>query len=321
MCKFIYLLLFLVSGTLYSQNSLNRSSLPSEFKLWDIRTDKEPMPSVKYKAGFCLAQSLKSGEILLYGITGPDQIILLQRLPYNGKFNPQLFVRCIYEKGQVYLCSTVKNKAEEICATFEWRDQRSLIFKGDQSTDPNIPMLKRAENYLKEGKIKDAIVTYDSVSYAESYYNSFTTGLELIKKSEEQIQLLKQQNKTKEIADLTGKVLKWSGNSWLKEINSQEQLQSKLLKQIITPRQLSDYFLDYIGSLVKMRQYDEAINACNIWGKPLVTLPDYTLLKADAYYGKRDKSKYPVLYSQYCEMMKSLKKEKDIPSYIQTRLN
>lgn len=278
------------------------------------------MQSVKY-SGFCIAWHKTQNSMILYGVTGPNQIIFLEKFEPKFRFNGNSFSKLEFSGGVVNLCSMVANKAEEVCGQFSW-DGKRLQFVKETSFDPNILILNRAKLLKEQGKIKEAIGSYDSISYAESYFNPEQVGVELLQSALLQSKSFTEKNKFKDAAELYKKVIGFKGLKPLMDVKSENELLQKFGKKLfgMTSAQYLEIVMDYLNVLIKARLFDEFISTN---GRFLCLFQDpseISLLRGDAYYAKRDKPKYIESYNKYVSIMRERKKEKSIPDYVQTRL-
>lgn len=297
-----------------------RNELPAEYHLWDIKIIDKPMQSAKY-SGFCIAWHKTQNSFILYGVTGPNQIIFLEKFDPKFRFNGNSFSKLEFSGGIVNLCSMVPNSAEEVCGQFSW-DGKRMQFVKEISFDPNIKILNRAKIYKEEGKIKEAISAYDSISFAETYYSPEQEGFALLLSAFNQSKSLCEKNKFKDAAELYKKVLAFKGLKTVLDVRNESELLQKFGKKLhgTTSGQYLEILMDYLNVLMKARLFDEFI-AVN--GRFIYLYQDPSeiyLLRGDAYYAKRDKPKYIESYNKYVSIMKERKKEKSIPDYVQSRL-
>jgi hypothetical protein len=299
---------------------LFRNELPAEYQLWDIKIIDKPMQSVKY-SGFCIAWHKTQNTFILYGVTGPNQIIFLEKFEPKFRFNGISFSRLEYNGGIVNFCSMVPNSAEEVCGQFSW-DGKRLQFVKETSFDPNVKILNRAKLFKEEGKIKEAIRAYDSISFAETYYSPEQEGFSLLLSAFNQSKSLGEKNRFKDAAELYKKVMAFKGLKAVLDLKNESELLQKFGKKLhgMTFSQFLEILMDYLNVLIKARLYDDFIS---VNGRFIYFFQDPSeiyLLRGDAYYAKRDKANYIESYNKYVSLMKEHKKEKSIPDYVQSRL-
>lgn len=318
---------FLVISMLYAcfctkataQSPMLRSELGSNFFLTHVEDGGNRLLS-KYK-GISLAYDKKKKELLMYGEIDETHIILLEKVAFSGSFNPDQFQRAVFSDGKISLCSQVSGKATVLCEIFAWQKE-SMKFEKEESTDLSQLQTIRADALLKGGKVAEALATYDSVQYADQYYDARKTGVALLLGARPVADELVARRKFKEAADLVRKVLAFKGWKFLAETKTEADLRTIFGKNLhgLTYNDFAKIVHDYCSWLNEARQYDAAIAEIGQYRRFFTDDPDYFLFLGDAWYGKKDKTKYGEAYQTYVDMMKARKKEKDIPYTVTQRL-
>src|SRR5688572_20625901 len=162
-----------------AQRPMKKNELGPDYFLADVKILDGKMFAVKYQ-GACIGYSKKSKEFLLYGDANGTDIIFLEKIPgIPLRFTPERFVSCTYTGGKIYLASKLPNKATIVTGVFKWEDEH-VVWEKEETFDLSELQVKRAQELVKNLKVAEAIVTYDSVEFAETYYDIKKTGIELL---------------------------------------------------------------------------------------------------------------------------------------------
>ncbi len=304
-----------------AQKEMKKTELSSDFFLVDVNSNGEKMFAVKYK-GACIAYNKKNREFLLYGDGDGTNIIFLEKIPNVPlRFYPDKFTSCYFKAGKVYLSSQMTDRATVVTGIFNWKDEH-LIWEKEETFDLSEVQVLRAQSLVKNNKVLEAIAVYDSVQYAESYFDAQLVGIELLLASKNVMDENITKRKFKESVDLVEKVLAFKGMKWLTDLKAEADLKTAIGKNLhgLTYPQLQLYFETYTKSLLEAKLYDKTIEKTNIYWKYFTNSADLMLNYADAWYAKKDKVKASEFYVKYTALMKQLKKEKDIPYYVSQRI-
>jgi hypothetical protein len=317
---FVFLLCF---GSIYvhAQKEMKKTELSSDFFLVDVVSGNSKMFAVKYKSA-CIAYNKKNKEFLLYGDGDGTTIIFLEKIQNVPlRFYPEKFVSCNYKDGKVYLSSQMTGKATIVTGVFNWNEEH-LIWEKEETFDLSEQQVLRASALVRNGKVTEAIATYDSVQYAESYFEAQKVGIELLLASQKVMEDNFGKRKFKESTDLIDKILAFKGMKWLTDLKTEADLKTAMGKGIngLTYVALESYIEDYAKNLVEAKLYDKAIEKINTYWKYFTNSADLMLNYADAQYAKKDKTKASEFYVKYTSAMKQAKKEKDIPYYVPQRI-
>ena len=314
-------LLLLVPAPLLAQKGMKKTELSKDFFLADVVTNGAKMFEVKYQSA-CIAYNKKNKEYLLYGDANGTDIIFLEKIPNVAlHFYPEKFVSCTFKEGKVYLASQVTDRATVITGIFNWKDEH-LVWEKEESYDLSELQVARAQALVKSNKVPEAMATYDSVQYAEHYYDAQTVGIELLLASKKTIGDYTSKKKYKESADLTDKILAFKGMKWLPDLKAEADLKTAIGKNLhgLTYPDLQTYIEGYTKNLLEAKQYDKTVEKVNFYWKYFTGSVDLLLNLADAWYAKKDKTKASEFYVKYRDLMKQTKKEKDIPYYVPQRI-
>lgn len=318
------LLVILFSGIVtlsFCQKDMKKSELSSDYFLVDINPNGFKLFATKYQSA-CIAYHKKNKEFLLYGDANGVDIIFLEKIPKAPlRFYPEKFIICEYRNGKVYLSSQIPSKATVVTGIFRWEEEH-LVWEKEEEYDLSKVQVSRAESLVKSGKIIEALSTYDSVQYAEIYFDLQKVGIELLLGSTKNIDDLIAKRKFKEASDLSEKILAFQGMKWFTDLKTESDLKLILGKGLhgLNYSTLQLYLEVYTRNLVEAKLYDKAIEKGNTYWKYFANSADLMLNTANAWYGKKDKTKASELYIKYTGLMKQLKKEKDIPYYVPQRM-
>jgi len=315
---FVFCLGFL---SVNAQKEMKKSELSSDFFLADVKCGSSKMFVVKYISA-CIAYNKKSKEFLLYGDGDGTKIIFLEKIQNVPlRFYPDKFVSCDYKDGKVYLASQMTNKATVITGIFNWKDEH-LVWEKEEVFDLSEQQVLRASALVKNGKVYEALVTYDSIQYSESYFDAQKVGIELVIASQKVVEDNFGKRKFKESIDLIDKILVFKGMKWFTNQKAETELKTTMGKGLngLTYAGLQTYIETYARNIVEAKLYDKAIEKINAYWKYFTNSADLMLNYADAQYAKKDKVKASEFYVKYTSTMKQSKKEKDIPYYVPQRI-
>jgi len=315
---FVFCLGFL---SVNAQKEMKKSELSSDFFLADVKCGSSKMFVVKYISA-CIAYNKKSKEFLLYGDGDGTKIIFLEKIQNVPlRFYPDKFVSCDYKDGKVYLASQMTNKATVITGIFNWKDEH-LVWEKEEVFDLSEQQVLRASALVKNGKVNEALVTYDSIQYSESYFDAQKVGIELVIASQKVVEDNFGKRKFKESIDLIDKILVFKGMKWFTNQKAETELKTTMGKGLngLTYAGLQTYIETYARNIVEAKLYDKAIEKINAYWKYFTNSADLMLNYADAQYAKKDKVKASEFYVKYTSTMKQSKKEKDIPYYVPQRI-
>ncbi len=321
LCIIAFLYIGLSPLMSYAQKGMKKTELSTDFFLVDINPNGARMFEVKYQSG-CIAYNKKTKEFLLYGDANGTDIIYLEKINNVPlRFYPDKFTSCYFKENKVYLSSQMTGKATIVTGIFNWKDEH-LIWEKEETFDLSVMQVLRAQALIKNGKVLEALATYDSVQYAESYFDAQKVGIELLLASRKVIEENGSKRKYKESADLVDKILAFKGMKWYAELKGEAELKTALGKNLhgLTYIDLQLYVETYTSNLVEAKLYDKAIDKANAHWKYFTNSADLLLNTANAWYAKKDKTKASELYERYASQMKQLKKEKDIPYYVPQRI-
>jgi hypothetical protein len=319
-----YILIILLGCSLVNasaQRGMKKSELSSDFFLADVNNHGEKLFAVKFETA-CIAYNKKNKEFLLYGDANGTDILFLEKVPNVPlRFYPDKFVACDYKDGKVYLSSQMTGKATIVTGVFKWNEEH-LIWEKEETFDLSELQISRAKELIKDGKVLQALATYDSVQYAETYFDAQTVGIELLLASKKNIEDYVSKRKFKESAELVEKILVFKGMKWLADLKSETELKTTMGKSLhgLTYADLQLYIESYTTSLLEAKLYDKTIEKVNTYWKYFTNSSVLLLDIADAWYAKKDKTKASEFYVKYTNQMKVLKKEKDIPYYVPQRI-
>src|SRR5689334_17635805 len=166
----------LIAALTWAQRPMKKSELGADYFLADVKILDGKLFVVKYQSA-CIGYNKKTKEFLLYGDANGTDIIFLEKVPgVPLRFNPDKFVSCNYTGGKVYLASKLPNKATVVTGVFKWDDEH-LVWEKEEIFDLSELQVKRAQELVKNFKVNEAIITYDSVEYAESYFDLKKVGI------------------------------------------------------------------------------------------------------------------------------------------------
>jgi len=313
------ILIFLSSTLAIAQKPLKRTELSQDFFLTKVETGGQQLLT-KYK-GVTLAYNKVRKELLMYGEIDDQYIIFLEKIAFTGRFYPDRFKGCTFADGKVSLCSQVPDRATVICNIFTW-EKETMKFEKEESYDLSQIQTERAAGLVKSGKVNEALLTYDSVQYSDSYYDAVKTGVELLQAAAPAASEMAGRRRFKEAADLIKRVLAFKGWKFLQETKTEADLKARFGKSLhgMTYAQLEKIIEDYCRYLAEGRMYDDAIALIGTHRKFFPSNTNMMLYLGDAWYGKKDKQKASDSYKAYVAKMKEQKREKDVPYTVQQRI-
>jgi hypothetical protein len=322
MQKSLLFVFFLISSfQVFGQKDMKKTELSADYFLVDVKSNGSSLFASKYQSA-CIAYHKKNKEFLLYGDVNGVDIIFLERVPKVPlRFYPDKFVSCEYKEGKIYLSSQVTGKATVVTGIFNWVDEH-LVWEKEIEFDLSLAQVSRADLLLKNGKVSEALATYDSVQYAENYFDAQKIGIEILLASSPVIENLMTKNKFKDAVELTDRIFAFKGMKWLFDLKAESDLKNTLGKNLfgLNYTSLQLYFETYTANLVEAKLYDKAIEKVNGYWKYFTNSADLMLNLANAWYGKKDKNKASEWYEKYTSQMIQLKKEKNIPYYVPQRI-
>lgn len=318
--KLFILLFILCFSNCFSQSPMKKNELSKDYTLIHLEDGGNKLLS-KYN-GVSLAFYEKKNELFMYGEIDNQTIIFLEKIPYTGNLYINQFISANYENGKISVCSRVYNKATINCSIFNWKNE-SMIYEKDEMSDLSLIQTNRAQELVKQGKINEALITYDSVMYSYQYYDSVKVGIELLIGGGKIAEELALKRKFKESVILIKNILNFKGLSFLNNLKNKAQLNEKFGKNLhgLTTTQFEKIILSHCQNLNDAKLFDEAIQQSIKFKNIFPDNSEFILQLANAYYGKKDKKNASENYMLYIENMKVKKKEKDIPYYVQQRLS
>lgn len=322
MQKFLFLFFFLISSfQVFGQKDMKKTELSTDYFLVDVNSNGASLFTSKYQSA-CIAYHKKNKEFLLYGDVNGMDIIFLERVPKVPlRFYPDKFISCEFKDGKIYLSSQITGKATVVTGIFNWIDEH-LVWEKETEFDLSLAQVSRADLLLKNGKVSEALTTYDSVQYAENYFDVQKIGIEILLASQSVIENLGVKKKFKDAVDLTDRIFAFKGMKWLFDLKTETDLKNTLGKNLyeLNYASLQVYFETYVANLVEAKLYDKAIDKANGYWKYFTNSADLMLNLANAWHGKKDKEKASEWYERYTRSMIQLKKEKEIPYYVPQRI-
>lgn len=323
MKKFIAVIFLILTNIFVTtaQTAIKKTDLPSHITLIPVQSNGNKLFAKKYRAA-CFAYNKNTNELLLYGEINDEEIIFLEKIKHQLTFNPDNIVRCSYtpERG-IELCSSVTGKTEIICGIFTWKNE-SAFFEKEERSDVSPGIKQRAEKLLLMQKPKEAMLTYDSLAYPEAYINMEEVAVKLLQSARIKAKEEAAKRKFKEAATIIQTIFTYKGWAWLDKIKSESELKSKFGKELYGLKfdDFSEILVEYLQYNNDARQYDQTIASITSYIRWYPQKAVWWLLLGDAYYGKKDKEKAKENYKLYITKMKELKKEKQIPDYVEQRM-
>lgn len=315
----IFLLVLFSFG--FSQRVMKRTELNNDYVIIDINADKTKLFSSKYN-GACIVYSKSKKEFYLYGTVEKNDIILLNFIKNcTSKFYPEKYISCNYRDGFVYLISQIPNKATQSIGVFKWTEEQIYFIK-DSTYDISEMRVNRGNSLIQQNKTLEAIQTFDSVEFADSYYDATKISMLFIISSHKNIDDLVSKRKFKDAVFVYEKVFAFKGFKWFNEIISEDDLKTKLGKGLhgLTYASLQKYCEGYCEALYECKSYDLCIQKAKFYTKYFSNSCSLLLSIANSYYENKDKENAKTYYLNYSTKMKNLKKEKDIPYYVPQRI-
>lgn len=304
-----------------AQKAMKKTELSADFFLADVKANGVKIFAVKYESA-CIAYNKKNKEFLLYGDANGTDIIFLEKiLNVPLRFYPDKFVDCYFKDGKVYLSSQMTNKATIVTGVFNWKDEH-LIWEKEETFDLSELQVVRAQNLLKSDKVSEALATYDSVQFAETYFDAQLVGIEILLASRKTIEENTSKRRFKDSGELVDKILAFKGMKWFADLKTSADLKTALGKNLhgLNYADFQLYMETYTKSLLEAKLYDKVVDKVNAYFKYFDNSADLLLNMADAWYAKKDKVKASDFYVRYTSQAKQLKKEKDIPYYVPQRI-
>lgn len=304
-----------------AQKAMKKSELSSDFLLMDVKSNGSKLFVVKYDNA-CIAYNKKNKEFLLYGEANGTDIIFLEKIPNVPlRFYPDKFVSCNFKDGKIYLASQMTGKATIVTGVFNWKDEH-MIWEKEETFDLSELQVARAKDLLKNDKVVEALATYDSVQFSESYFDAQTVGIEILLASRKTIEDNSSKRRFKDSGELIDKILSFKGMKWFADLKTSTDLRTALGKNLhgLNYADFQLYMETYTKNLLEAKLYDKAIEKVNLYFKYFDNSADLMLNLADAWYAKKDKVKASEFYVKYTSQAKQLKKEKDIPYYVPQRI-
>lgn len=304
-----------------AQTAIKKTDLPSHIILIPVQSNGIKMFEKKYRAA-CIAFNNNTNELMLYGEINDEEVIFLEKIKHQLTFYPENFVRCNYSPDNgIELCSSVTGKTEIICGIFTWKNE-SAFFEKEERSDISPGIKQRAEKLLQMQKPKEAMLTYDSLVYPEAYINTEEVAIKLLQSARMKAQEEAAKRKFKEAATIIQTIFTYRGWAWLSKIKTESELKSKFGKEQYGLKldDFSEILAEYLQYNNDARQYDQTIASITTYVRWYPQKAVWWLLLGDAYYGKKDKEKAKENYTHYITKMKELKKEKQIPDYIEQRM-
>lgn len=279
-------------------------------QFFEVKGSEKALP--KYQ-GLWFALDKRSNAWLLYGQTGKEEVIFLERIKQPLTCSPDQFASLRMEGGRLDLCCTTPGKMEIRCATFLW-EREHPVFQNEERYDPAKAMMRRAEQDLNAGALAMVALRLDSIVPAEAYYDRKAWGGRMIQKALEMASELEKRRKFEEAAALLIPALEFSFLSLLEEWKSPQKIAAALGKswQGIDAEVLSASGAKVAVWFAEERKYEQAEFWANRWKPWFPNQPMTYYALAEVAYGKRQREVYPGLYQRYLDLMKAAGKEKEI---------
>jgi len=234
-------------------------------------------------------------------------------ITYNHAKN---FGNAVYSKGFVSFCSEMPFRASQYCPYYKW-EKGQLIFDHEDYFDPSAEAVERANNFLEEGKISQAIASYYEVFYPMNYMNEAETGMKILFKAHDIGMKFYQEKDYKNAAAIMDTAYEY----WVWGFKSYDDLNELLMGvENYTPEKFIGVLADYGLFLLKAENYEKCI-AVNSDANMLA--PDMSgpfLQLADAYYKLGKKPEAKTAYKKYQELMIKEGKEAKIPERVGQRI-
>lgn len=319
MIKYLFTIFIFIPHLLIAQNPLARTKLPAQFITYDVKGEKE-IPSNKYK-GYLFAYDATANQLIWYAKINEEMIILQLKFKSNlFAFQHKTFSRCEYKNDKIYLCSRVPNKAEEVCGVFSWNNF-IISYEKEERFDPNPTLLKNADSLTTKGDFVKAAQIYKSMTHFSSYANPQIKAAELFHAAYNKAQTLATQNRFKNAIDILRPIMPTIDSMLFMSLGTATAYEQAFAKKMagMSKEDCSQKMFNYMEWTLKNREYDYFLANHGIYMLLNPKDPEWFRLRGDAYFGKRDREKYKDNYLQYINKMKLLKKEKDVPAYVEPR--
>ncbi len=294
----------------YGQMPIRFDEAADYLQFFEVKGSEKALP--KYQ-GLWFALDRRSNAWMLYGQTGKEEVIFLERFKQPLACSPDQFSSLSMEGAQFNLCCTTPGKMEIRCAAFLW-EREHPVFQKEESFDPARAMLSRAEQDLKAGALAMVVLRLDSIVPAEAYYERDAWGGRMIQKALEMAPELEKRRKFDEAAALLIPALEFSFLPLLEEWKSPQKIAASIGKswQGIDAEILSESGAKVAVWFAEERMYEKAEFWANRWKSWFPNQPMTYYALAEVAYGKRQREVYPDLYKKYVDLMKSGGKEKEI---------
>lgn len=326
-----FLFLGIIYGNVYSQSYTKIDLSADKYTFYQLAGAKEKIKGIQHIEVFFVFKTDDFSDTLYIVGVYPDlkkrtelQIVL----GYSGEddmFNvAKMYDDPYYKNDTIFVTSQVPFKATTVTLRWVWNEKSKMF----ESIDPELEdhsweKLTEADSLLADGDILGAIALYSEIEYPTSYMNEYEKGKEIMKVAHDYA--LKSFNSS----DYEGAVVKmFSGLTfWTNEIylgfSSAEELHVYLEDEYGAKWTLDEVKLwlgDYGLFLHKAGSFDGSIEKNSYLTKLFPETAGPYLQLADSYFESGNKTKAKETYKKYSDLMKKLKREKEIPKRVKERM-
>lgn len=264
-------------------------------------------------------------DTLVIAMMQSDQTVVIGHTVNDYFFNGTKMNTPEWRNDSIFISSEMPYRATTWNLTFVWdKNVQGFFMEEPEMYDPSSEALEKAENYIAQGNIQQALNWYQSIFYPQSYINEPEVGREIIEKSHQKALEFFKANQNDTAVFYMQMALDYYPNMYYTDFKSEQDMKTQMEEspyQIIwTIDQMKLWLGDYGLFLYKAKKYDESIAHNSYMNTIFPELAGPYLQLGDSYFDSGKKTEAKAAYKRYIALKNSQKKEKDIPKRVKERI-
>lgn len=253
------------------------------------------------------------------------QVVLGKSFGENLLYNTaKMYEDPYYRNDTIFLVSQMPYHATYVTCRWVWNESTKYFEPIEYvMEDASAEKIMLSDSLLKQGKIAEAINLLSEIEYPTSYMNEYAKGKELMSRAHELAMISFKENKFQQAADYIRDGLTFWTNDLYINFNTEKDFIDYLIDEYGDKWTKDDVKLwlgDYGLFLYKAGLLEKSIEINLYLTTILPEISGPYLQLGDSYYDKGDKIKAKETYKKYYDLMKKLKREKEIPKRVKERM-
>ena len=325
-------LLFILCGITTAQNYTKVNLGADQYAFYQLPGAKEKIKGIQHiEVFFAFKNDGSSDSLYIVGVypdmkKNTEQQVLVGFISgEEAMFNSaKMYDDPFYRNDTIYISSQVPFKATFITLRLVWND-KTKMFEPVESTyeDSSWEKLSEGDSLLAKGNIDGAIYLYEQMEYPMSYMNEYSKGREIMKKAHEMAMISFRENKYEESVTYILSAFRFWTNELYIGFTTKEEFNAYLIDEYGEKWTLEEVKLwlgDYGLFLYKAGSTDKSIEINKYLTMILPDVAGPYLQLADSYFDSGNKINAKETYKKYSDLMKKLKREKEIPKRVKERM-